>query len=90
MEIIKLFGGSLAYALGFGLMLGYFIHYINLIFLKLYKKKIWHSMIGCWLVIAIIDFFIPKALDSSAFTVICQVIIVWGIIAVYKYFKQRK
>lgn len=89
MDNLQKFAESLAYTLAYGLILGALFHYINLAFLKIHNKKIWYSMVGLWLLLAIINFFIPKFIASSEFKYLGQSIILLGIISLIKLRKKN-
>jgi hypothetical protein len=90
MEILKLFILSLTFTIAFGLVFGIFLHYINLSLLKFHSLKIYYSIIITWLILAIIHFSSPVFFNTEAFQGIFSIIVVLGVVSIYKYYKSKR
>ena len=90
MEILKLFILSLTFTISFGLVFGFFLHFINLALLKFHSLKIYYSIISAWLILAIVHISSPDVFKTEAFQGIFSIIVVLGIISIYKYYKSKR
>lgn len=90
MEILKLLILSLTFTIAFGLVFGFFLHFINLELLKLHSLKIYYSIISAWLILAVIHLSSPEFFNTEAFQGIFSIIVVLGVISIYKYYKSKR
>lgn len=89
MNVIDFIMDALMYALPGGLLLGALLHYINKSLFKIYPLKIWNTIGIVWILIAILHVLIPEFTDSKAYQYIFAVIVIWGLISIYKYNKKQ-